>query len=299
MSSQQNHVEAFIAGLRGRAVMLELRQQLSRAGGILEYETVRQIEFNDGAIPAELAAQVLELAADDARTLGGKGFYVLVGLNDAGSIVERKAFHVEGMRKIGAARYGEDDAPADRTNDMLMRHLEARERTSCLRDAQMAKQQETLNNAYQRQIDGLMTRAERLENREIETMHVYEKLISSTHQRDLENKKQDAQFQLQERTLHKLEPAIPALLNKLLGMPLVPTDMQDPLDALFSSLTTEQLGTIQGALTQEQGIALGMMATESIKRRETKEAARRARLEEDARARDERAKANGKEEANA
>lgn len=268
MSAQANQLASFLAGLRGRAVVAQLLQKMWRPSGT-EYARVREYSLTDETDPNELATTIMSDAEEDAGDVGGVCTYVVVGKDESDRVLERKSFRTDGGRLSGGADR-EDEPTTQGQLQMLMRHVEARERTSALRDGQAFKQQEGINRCYQELIARQSDMLERLQSRELQVMTVLEQVISRSHERELEHKKAEAQLALQTRVLDRLEPAIPAVMNKLLGKPLVPEEAQDALDSLIFSFDEHQLSKIQSVLTHEQTIALGMIATESHKRREQK-----------------------------
>lgn len=289
----------WLGGVRGRATEIQLLQRVQRATGT-EYANVRSWLVDAAGENGELATEILMVAEEDAADMPGTCRYVVAALRE-GRVLERMSFPQSGALGGTLGAEVEFEPNAIGLTGMAQKHLEVQQRTGILKDQAHARslevvlgkfgelfetavagfraaasaQQEVLTQQgaqNQRLADQLEKKAER----EISVIHALEALISRTHERDLALAKEKSRHDMQERVFERLEPAIPAVMNKLIGAPLVPAEAQDALDSLIFSFTPEQLDKVQQVLTPEQTMALGMIAKESHERRQKKQARKEA-----------------------
>ncbi len=285
MSSQVSQLGAFISAQRGRAMRFELFRKTSRISGS-KFDPIRPYDFEESTGVDELAQLVVTHAQDDANEIGAGGAYILTAENEAGEAFTRKEFRIASthtdsapLERKGGDELGEIDPIRllAESNRQLMRHIETRERTAQVKDAHWMKAVDAVVGSYQNQLDRLASSLEKKEEREIQVMETFEKVLSAQHDRELATLKAKQRNELAERTLKQVEPAIPAIINKIMGVPIVPFEAQESFDEFLFSMTPEQLDVIRSTLTPEQQGVMGMMATESAKRRMEKEARRAAK----------------------
>lgn len=254
---------------------------------------------------AELADLILQEAQDDASVTTGTCRYAVVIEDDDGQALARKAVRIDGSKK----KNGEDImlAPEEPPNEvgmaaLAMRHQEigqrliiveretsaraaAAERETSARVTAEANRfvQETVGMVRDTFREALTTvRAENAELRiecaalraeRAASWQQREDLASEHHVRTLEIRKQTNREELRGRTLTRLEPAIPVILNKLLGVSLVPEDKHNAVDSLMLSFTEKQVDTLAAVLTNEQKLALHALFKEAEERKKTKDQA--------------------------
>jgi uncharacterized protein YidB (DUF937 family) len=106
-----------------------------------------------------------------------------------------------------------------------------------------------------RALEKAYSRIEGLEEERGGLLEVFERLQQNSHERELENRDQDARLRNREDMLEQLKVLLPTVVNKLSGQKLLPektTPRDEIVHNLLASLNSDQLSTIQAMLTPAQ-----------------------------------------------
>lgn len=215
--------------------------------------------------PSDLAARIVTDAQDDAELASGLSKYVVI-LEDGGEVIARRALRIQGSTRNTSIAPEEPPTPTG-LSAMLMRHLEAKEATSMHAVGKAFQYQDLAVAQLVAANERLVQENTRLVEREEAARVAVERLADKDHERLLEREQLAAQLETRRRALGSLEPAVPVIMAKLLGLPLVPAGQStSALDSLILSLREDQIGKLQGALDPPQMLALHQIYTEAKER---------------------------------
>lgn len=218
---------------------------------------------------AELARGALAAASEDAADTGGAQRYGLCAEGPDAAPLGRKVWRVLGARYSEEGSLSEPPTTVGQIS-MLMRHTEAKERTALMMVPKVLEQ-------YAALIDRYAADVERYQAREVQMLELRERLMSAEHERTLALREQEEKLALRSRALEKLEPLWPMLAAKVFKTPLAPGDQaSSALDALLSSISTDQADRLATVFSPEQLIALQELYKEGAERQAKRDAAKAA-----------------------
>lgn len=231
-------------GSECREIVLQHASAGSKTGSAVQTWEIESLHQKDSAIES-LATEIEAIAQSDASGFGGTQTYVV------------KAFHGEGDRSSSRLTFRadgdcEDDdvSSSEPTNSkgllaQTMRHNEIIMKASMV---SIAATMQTLQRTVVRQAE----RLEKMEDDRLKNLAVYEQLMSSSHDRELEAKKEERRGLMATEMLKELKLLAPVVVNKIAGKQLMPAPVKEVLGAFFSSLKPEQAATIYGSLDEGQ-----------------------------------------------
>lgn len=251
-----------------RPASVELRHV---AAGQRQQVPILRLPVGDDA--AALASRLVRAADDDAAAAGaGSGtpqHYVIVALDGSGKIRSRSQLRVAPPDggDLGDGGSGLESEPADQRGvvAMLMRHVEAKERTMLAERAASAAGTETMLRAMTRLVDTVTAENAKLREQRLESYALQEQCLSQQSEREMAARAAERRGKLLETLAGDVKLLMPAIGARLSGKAQVstPSAAEDlrlvGLRRLFESLSDEQRqGLIEGArLSPQQQIALG------------------------------------------
>jgi hypothetical protein len=261
-----------------RGDTLRLRQVLPRGAWGEEEDVAPVQEWTRAGDMTDLATEIYQAAQVDAQDTGGMSRYRLVVL-DGEEVTARKEWEAFGERVTEKSGVAEPATPAGLVAQ-TQRHLEARERASITKDEQQARsymhQLSTMEKALERseaRNDRLLDRIQQLEDGRIAQVQVMEKMLSEQAERDLAAKRLESDLAYRRAMWERVEPAIPLVVNKALGRPLMKEDdgAFDLLESLVVTLKPAQLEALKAAFEPMQMTAFVKLWEAIATRVETRE----------------------------
>ena len=254
-------------GGRGRCKRLVLRH--SNLEGHPQGDVTSISIPNDEGLAGEvdmIVNKIVDSAQRDANDFGGTiQKYILFAYyaNDP-NYVPRKMFRVAADDEITR-----DTSPSEPPTEkglaaQAMRHLEV-----VMRQASMG--QSFMTEHFIRMIGKLQDKDERSEKQKIDMMLLVQETINDSHQRRLNERKQEMEQSIKEGIFEQLKVAIPIILNRLAGKPLLPE--QDKsfmlMAALLENLRPEQQAFLRDSLDPPQAAVLSEILGEYEKKKAT------------------------------
>lgn len=231
-----------------RGDALKLRQVITGGTWGTDEDVAPIQEWTVGGDPEVLAQEIVAAALEDAKDTGGLSRYRLVML--AGDeVVARKEWEAFGERLTEKSGVAEPATPIGLVSQ-AQRHVEARERASLLKDEAYHRAMAHVATILERQLERADARTERMEARmaqleqgRIEQVQLMEQMLSAQAERELLAKKLESDLSYRRAAWERFEPAVPLVINKLLGAKIAKEDdgAFDVLESFVLSLKKAQI----------------------------------------------------------
>lgn len=260
-TSANANVQKLARFLRGKlqsARRLELLQVLTDGDGDREAR-VDAWPVNGSELVTDIAAEVEATATSDALSLGGVNVYALVATDGEGKTLGRCAFRAQG--DTGAMQI----TPNERPTMIGMRAQEMRHNELCVQLAvrtaldQIDAQRELYAEARAEMAE-LRAQLKEAHSMRIETIGLFESLVSEKAKRDLEAQREIRHERMQAEILSKVGTLWPLLVHKLAGgkgaTPGLAPGAQDLLSHLLANVSREEIQRMASTLPPEKQILL-------------------------------------------
>jgi len=178
----------------------------------------------------------------------------------------REEGRLNGEERDGAVWYSADevDALADELNlkqggaiavlPRLMDHVEALHKAR-LGVADDYRAQITV---FREENEKLRTRVDALETKHLDVLKTFEELATQRHKREMERERFEVETGFKRTIVEKVSLLAPAVVNRLAGKNLLPTEdtRMLALEALAETLTPAQITAVRSAVSNEQAAVL-------------------------------------------
>jgi hypothetical protein len=252
-------------GGRGRCRRLVLRH--SNLEGHPQGDVTSIPIPNDEGLAGEvdmIINKLVDAAQRDANDFGGtiQKYILFAYYADDPNYVPRKMFRVAANDEITR-----DTSPSEPPTEkglvsQTMRHLEAVMKTATMGQSFMTEH-------LIRQIGKLQDKDERSEQQRIDLLLLVQETIDNSHRRRLDERKEEMEQSIKEGIFEQLKVAIPIILNRLAGKPLLPE--QDKsfmlMAALLENLRPEQQAFLRDGLDPPQAAVLAEILGEYEKKK--------------------------------
>lgn len=206
-------------------------------------------------------AHILSILEDEAGQLPGmQHFACLAVYSGSETPIGRCIVSLSGSESADADVSDDgilsESADAKGLCGMLMRHLEATQRIGQM-------ERVGLTDSLRRQNERLSTMNEKLLESRWSLLEQVSEMLDHKAERDLENRKATVQANAVEEGIGMARTLVPVVVNKIIGAKVLPETMSGIAvvgKSFFHSLTKEQMGTILGAMTDEQRIQFFSLA---------------------------------------
>jgi hypothetical protein len=271
---------------KARLTTIHLRQMVKRGGADREAPVAVYsiLDGPDRPTAEEQAQAIWHDARVDADDVAGLCKYVVVLETAEAQVLGRKVIRVAPTELTADVGPEEEATPAGFAHQM-MRHVEIGEMSKYRQFDLLFRQYDRATMALERSNERLLKENERLaqliserDEAHFKNLQLLEQLSQHSHERELQMKRDARTAELQFKAIERFEPLIPAVLNKMVGKELIPTDKHDAIDSFILSMSPEQGAQLRTVLTDAQIATVGMLyreAHERFKKREAEAAAKK------------------------
>jgi hypothetical protein len=221
----------------------------SASGKVNEVQTWDEIPTEESAWKL-LQEEILSAIQDDCEGMSGMQTYILFAeIGD--KILSRLPIRQAMVSDDDDEDVASEPATAKGLVGMLMRHLEANQRTAQGSLAQILKHQHMIIETYQIQ-------QEKFEQKYFEMLGQREHLLSEQHRRDIESKEQEANIANRQEIVGKVVALLPAIAKKFTGVSIegdVPIEVHE-FRGLMESMSEEEVEGLKAVLSPEKLIVL-------------------------------------------
>lgn len=245
-TTNQDKIKQFLArsiAAKLGAITFRLAHSTGRRGGVPVAE--HPLEPGEGVELAELAKTLHDAAKHDAEAHGGPQTYRLT-VHRQGDEDSPAPFAL--TLRVDGGEGGElgGDMDGSRAAALLARQLDATQRL-------LVTVWQSSLSSLEKENARLAAQNEKLQDRHIQFIELFEVLMSAQKERELEAMKATKAEERKDAALSKLAPLLPVLVNRLAGRTVLPDNSAAAaLKTFAESLKPAQLDALLGTLTPEQ-----------------------------------------------
>lgn len=250
----------------GKCTRFELRHlAMGQKKGKIVCSIKVPLEYDEGHSD-EILRELEAMSEADATGMGGTQVYVALAFFGG-----RKT---EGARYPFRATNADDDEilsePPTGTGMIAQaqRHLESVMRINTLGQSQVI-------SVLTRMVERLDVENSNLQKGRIETVEIFEELMSKRHDREMDMLREERRGRLLDTMADKVETLMPVIANKLSGQRLLPEPDhgREMVKTFIGSLEKDQLEQMSGILRPEQAVLFATAAEQFMKEKEAEEKA--------------------------